>query len=58
MKLTNNIEKETNFNSKLWSKLYDMSKTELRELLAKHNIIRTKSLTKYQLIVKAYELTK
>ena len=43
-------------NKELWANLYEMSKDELRHILADNGVIKTKSLTKYQLIVKTYQL--
>ena len=45
-------------NKKLWRDLFDYNKATLRKLLADYGITRTKSLTKYQLIVKLYGIMK
>lgn len=43
-------------NKELWRSLFRFTKEELRNRLAKHGVTRTKSLTKYQMIVKLYNL--
>lgn len=45
---------ECEFNKKLWRDLFNYNKATLRSLLAEYGVTRTKSLTKYQLIVKLY----
>ena len=45
-------------NKQLWSQLYEFNKTQLREQLAELAITRTKTLTKYQMIVKLYGILK
>lgn len=45
-------------NKQLWSQLYGCNKTQLREQLAELGITRTKTLTKYQMIVKLYGILK
>lgn len=46
------------YNKKLWCDLFNYNKATLRSLLAEYGITRTKSLTKYQLIVKLYGIMK
>ena len=43
-------------NKELWANLYEMSKDELRHILADNGVTKTKTLTKYQLIVKTYQI--
>lgn len=40
--------------NELWSSLFELNKEELRKRLEEHGVIKTKSLTKYKMIVKLY----
>lgn len=40
--------------NELWSSLFELNKEELRKRLEEHGVTRTKSLTKYKMIVKLY----
>lgn len=40
----------------LWCSLFGLTKEELRKRLARYGVTRVKSLTKYQMIVKLYNL--
>ena len=48
----------SDYNKKLWCDLFNYNKATLRKILADYGITRTKSLTKYSLIVKLYGILK